>query len=87
MKKEDWVIKYITGKNHTGIYLGISDVYTLFFLYEQRLLTVRQLNTFFNYYHDQPMNYNALRNRLNKMCKLKIIKKDNYYLKKDMAMK
>lgn len=79
MKKEDWVIKYITGKNHSGMYLGVSDVYTLFFLYEQRLLTVRQLYTFCNHYHEQPMSYNAFRNRLNNMCKLKILKRENYY--------
>ncbi|MGR3779115.1 replication-relaxation family protein [Bacillus paramycoides] len=82
MRKEDWVIKYITGANHSGMYLGVSDIYTLFFLYEQRLLTVRQLHTFYNHYHEQPINYNALINRLNKMVKLRFIKKANYYLKK-----
>lgn len=82
MKREDWIIKYITDKNHTGMYMGVSDLYTLFFLYEQKLLTVKQMNTFYNYYHEKPMHYNAFRNRLNKMYKLKIIRKDNYYLKK-----
>lgn len=75
MRKDTWILKYINGKNHSGIYLTISDIYTLLFLYEQRLLTVKQLYTFNSYFHNEPMNYNAFRNRLNKMSNLKLLKK------------
>ncbi|OUB88450.1 hypothetical protein BK784_28450 [Bacillus thuringiensis serovar medellin] len=82
MKKDTWILKYINGKNHSGMYLTISDMYTLLFLYEQRLLTVKQLYTFNSFFYNESMNYNAFRNRLNKMSNLKLLKKENYYLKK-----
>ena len=69
-------------KNHSGIYLTISDIYTLLFLYEQRLLTVKQLYTFNSYFHNEPMNYNAFRNRLNKMSNLKLLKRKLLFKKR-----
>lgn len=82
MKNEIAVVKYITGENGSGLYLSPSDLYCLLFLYEQKLLTVKQLNTFRSFFYENKQNFNAFRNRLNKMAKLKIIKKENYYLKK-----
>lgn len=82
MLNDKRIAKYIIGKNEKGIYLTIGDLYSLLFLYEQRLLTVSQMYKFYSFFYNQPKNFNAFRNRLNKMAKLKIIRKENYALKK-----
>lgn len=73
--------KYITGFNEQGVYLNESELTTLLFLYEHKLLTQRQLYEFFTLTNgNKEYNYNSFCNRLNKFEKLEVIKRTRYDL-------
>ncbi|WP_430788404.1 replication-relaxation family protein [Virgibacillus flavescens] len=71
---------YYLGENGKGVKLKEFELEMLKFLFQQKLLTSKQLYTYFNYFSD--LSYNTFRNKIWRWSKYKVIKMKNITLKK-----